>query len=236
MFSIALGVSVPSIFCTSAAAQSAGLTQTEVWPELEAHLQLDANFRALVFAGLQQGFDYPFQQAYGAAGLGYQFKPILKPHRVNIDPDKEHFLLVGAGYEFLRTLQSGQLKDEDRLDIEAIPSFRPVSLLLVRDRNRVELRWINGEFSTTYRNLLSAEGEFSIREIRLSPYVSAEAFYDGSKHFWNQEWYTVGIQWPYRRMFMVDTYYRRENCYSCKPENWNVGGITLNFYFRNDPK
>jgi hypothetical protein len=55
----------------------------------------------------------------------------------------------------------------------------------------------------------------------------------GQPHSWNQEYYTVGVQWPYKRVWMLSTYYRREDCSNCTPDNWNVAGASLNFYFRN---
>ena len=208
-------------------------TETQVWPEVDAHLELPAHLRMLAFSGVEQGIGYPYQQWYAAAALGYQFKPILRQHIENIDPDKEHYFLFGGGYEFLRTIQSGKVKDEDRITIDVTPGFRLPGEFLVRDRNWIELRWINGTYSTTYRNMLTVERDFLIRSFRFSPYGSAEVFYDGAKHSWNEEWYTAGIEWPYKRLLMLDTYYRRENCPTCNPSYWNVAGVTLNFYFEN---
>ena len=105
---ILLGFSLITIFCSGAAGQSPPHdTETEVWPEVDAHVQLPSHFRVLAFSGLEQGVGFPYQQVYAAAGLGYQFKGILKPHLENIDQDKEHYLVFGGGYEFLRTIQSG---------------------------------------------------------------------------------------------------------------------------------
>jgi hypothetical protein len=186
----------------------------------------------LAFSGLEQGIGFPFQQWYSAAALGYQFKPILLEHLINIDPDKEHYLVFGGGYEFLRTAQSGEVHHENRITIDATPGFRPSARFLVRDRNWVELRWIDGKYSTTYRNQPSVERDFLVHEFRFTPYGSAEVFYDGPKHSWDQEWYTAGIQWPIRRLAMVDIY-RREHCITCTPTNWNAAGITLSLYFQN---
>lgn len=234
LFSILLGLSLLTIFCLDSACQLPSTsTENEVWPEADVHVELPSNLRVLAFIGLEQGVGYPFQQWYAAAALGYQFKPILRPHPENIDPDKEHYFLFGGGYEFLRTTQSGQVSHENRITIDMTLSFRPLAKLLVRDRNWTELRWIDGTYSTTYRNMVSVEGDARLRGVRFSPYATAEAFYDGSKHSWDQEWYTAGILWPYKRSFMVDTYYRREHCPSCVPQNWNVGGVTLNFFFEN---
>jgi hypothetical protein len=117
--------------------------------------------------------------------------------------------------------------------MELIPSYRLLSRLLVRDRNRVEFRWVDGVYSTRYRNLLTLETDFLVHGVRFTPFGSAEVFYDGPKHSWNEEWYTAGVQLPYKRRLMLETYYRRENCPTCSPARWNVGGATLNVYFRN---
>jgi Protein of unknown function (DUF2490) len=207
-------------------------TETQVWPEADFHLQFPANFRILALTGLEQGVNYPFEEWYAGAGLGYQFKPILKSHIENIDPDKEHHLVVAGGYEYHQTLQSGKVKREHRGLIEIVPGFRPLSWLLLRDRNRVEFRWINGVYSTRYRNEMTIEADVVLNKYHFTPFGAAEAFYDGSSHSWAEEWYTGGVEWPFKRLVMVETYYRREDCPTCNPSRWNVGGATLHFYFR----
>jgi hypothetical protein len=225
-------VSLVAIFSWPTFAQTKTLdAETEVWPEVDAHIELPSQLRILSFVGLEQGVNYPFQQWYAATGLGYQFKPILRPHIENIDPDKEHYLLFGAGYEYLRTIQSGVLKTENRLTIDATANYRFPAEFLVRDRNWIELRWIDGVYSTTYRNMMSVERDFVPRGFHFVPYGSAEFFFDGAKHSWNEEWYTGGVYFPYKRIFMIDTYYRRENCKTCTPAYWNAAGVSLNFYF-----
>jgi hypothetical protein len=231
---IFLGWSLATIFCSGASGQSlTSSTETQVWPEVDAHLELPAHLRVLAFSGVEQGVGYPYQQWYEAAALGYQFKPILRQHMENIDSDKEHYFLFGGGYEFLRTIQSGKVKDEDRITIDVTPSFRLPDEFLVRDRNWTEFRWIDGTYSTTYRNMLTVERDFLSHGFRFSPYGSAEVFYDGAKHSWNEEWYTAGVEWPYKHLLMLDTYYKRENCPTCSPTDWNVGGVTLNLYFKS---
>jgi hypothetical protein len=231
--SVSLGLSIGLALALSwnAAGQAqTASTETEIWPEGDAHIQLPSHLRVLAFTGLEQGIGFPFQQWYSAAALGYQFKPILRSHLVNIDPDKEQYLVFGGGYEFLRTAQSGAVHHEDRITIDGTPGFRLSSRILLRDRNWLEFRWIDGTYSTTYRNQLSVERDFLVHGFRFTPYGSAEVFYDGPKHSWDQEWYTAGFQWPSKRHFMLDTYYRREHCNTCAPINWNAAGMTLNFF------
>jgi hypothetical protein len=227
-----LGATVLLVFCSGAAGQSPPSdTEAQVWPEGDVHLQLPSHLRVLALTGLEQGVGFSFQQWYAAAAVGYQFKPILREHLLNIDPDKEHYLVLGGGYEFLRTVQSGVVKHENRVTIDVTPGFLLPGKILVRDRNWVELRWIDGTYSTTYRNMVSIERGFLVRGVRFSPFGSVEVFYDSPKHSWNEEWYTAGVQWPYKSLLMVETYYKRENCSTCNPTDWNVAGVTVHFYF-----
>ena len=216
---------------TTAWAQDNDNTVAEFWPEVNAHIQLPDHWRLGTFAGLKKGEDFPYQQLYAGIGVGYQWKKITKPHVENINPDKEHILVFGGGYERLQTLTSGKADNENRLALQAVAGFRPASRLLLSDRNRVEFRWVNGVYSTRYRNLAQGEYDLSIHDFHFSPYASAEFFYNGATSSWDQEWYTAGIQWPYKRILMIETYYLRQNCTTCNPANLNVGGATINLFF-----
>jgi len=232
---VAAAVTILLVRCVGAGAQSqTPATEGEFWPAIDAHFQLQDNYRLLGFVGLKKGEEFPYQQLDTGLGLGYQWKTIAKSHLKNIDLDKEHAFLFGGGYEYLRTLQSGKLKYENRMALEVTPGFRPLSRILVRDRNRVEFRWVNGVYSTRYRNQLSVEYDILIHKFRFTPYAAAEVYYDGANHSWNEEQYTAGLQWPYKRLVMLDIYYLRQNCTTCNPAYLNVGGLTLNFYLGNN--
>ena len=229
------GLTLAAVFCLRARGQSqADTTNGEFWPAADVYIQLPDSYRLLGFVESKRGQDFPYQQLDLGIGLGYQWKRISKLHLKNIDPDKEHSFLFGGGYEYLRTLQAGKNTSyENRLVLEGLPRFRPVSRLLASDRNRVEFRWVNGVYSTRYRNDLALEYDVAVHNFRFTPYASAEVFYDGAKHTWNEEQYTAGLEWPYKRRLMLDTYYLRQNCTTCSPAHLNVAGLTLNVYFRN---
>ncbi len=185
----------------------------------------------LAFVGLKKGEEFPYQELNAGVGLGYQWKTISKPHLENIDPDKEHVFVFGGGYERLQTLQSGTTSNENRMALQAVAAFRPISRLFLSDRNRVEFRWINGTYSTRYRNEVYGAYDLTFHKLRLSPYASAEAFYNGAVGAWNEEEYAAGVEWPYKRLLMLQTYYLRQNCTTCNPVHVNVGGLTLNLFF-----
>ena len=228
-----------SMLHSGAVAQTSS-TEAKWIEQADAHIQFAPQWRVLTFVGGEEGQNYHYDQWYAAAGIGYQFRQFSSlPHLRNIDPDKEYYLVVGVGYEHLDTTSSGKI--ENRVTLDATPGFNFPGDLLVRDRNYFEFRWINGKYSTTYRNRLTLEREFRLGAFRFTPYGSVEAFWDASshsaegsynnpEHVWNQWWYTAGLQIPYQRWFMVQLYYRRENCSTCTPASWNAGGITVNFF------
>ncbi len=214
------------------------LSQTsasEFWPQVNVQTQLPHQFRVTGYTGLQNSEAVPYQQIFAGGDLGYQWKRITKLHIQNSDSDKEHTLVFAGGYEYLHTLASGKLKDENRAMLQATFARRPWSPLLITDRNRVEFRWVNGDYSTRYRNMLTLNYDLVIAKHRLTPYGAAEVYYDGSKSSWNEEQYTAGIEWPFRRFFNLQTYYLRQHCTTCNPVNVNAAGLNLNFFF-NQPK
>ena len=217
-------------FLTSAQVQQA-TTEAKVEPEIDAHIKFASPWRVLAFTGLEQGVDFAYRQWYSAAGLGCQLKPIIKPHLENIDPDKEHHFVFAGGYEFLGTTQAGKTSDENRLALDLLFHYRLSARFLLINRNRVEFRWVDGVYSTTYRNKLAIEHDFLIQRFRFTPYGAAEFFYDGAQNSWNLELYTAGVQWPYKHLLMLDTYYQRQNCTTCNPRDWNTAGVTLHFFF-----
>jgi Protein of unknown function (DUF2490) len=224
-------VCVSSILTIPTPAFTQTQTASEFWPILNVKFRVHDKWRALAFAGLKKGEENEYQQLNAGFGLGRQLKPILKPHPENVDSDKEHSFVLAGGYERLQTFQSGTMSDENRLALQATLGFRPLSRLLLSDRNRVELRWRNSGYSTRYRNQAHALYDILVGQFHFSPYASAEFFYDGAKGEWSQEQYTTGIEWPFGHKLMLQTYYLRQNSVS-EPAHLNVGGLTLNLNFK----
>jgi hypothetical protein len=214
------------------------LTQTpsganEFWPAVKASVELKPRTRIQLFAETENSEDSPDLQWKAGALLTYRMKQILKPHQTDIDDENEHNLVVAVGYEYVQTTQSDNTKRENRIIIQATPRHIPGAGLLLQDRNRVELRWVNGNFSARYRNKLTVQRGFNADRFRFTPYASGELFFDGNHHSWNQNQYAFGVQLPFKRRLMVDTYYLRQNCTTCSQDPLNVWGLTLNLYFRS---
>jgi len=217
---------------TRAAAQTP-TTGTAFWPAVEAHARIRGNLRFEVLTELKNGEDYSYDQWRVGAGLGYQLKSFRRPHLADIDPQKEHKLLIGGGYEYIESTDASKPGSENRLTVGVTPRARPPGGLLVSDRNRFEFRWVDGAYSTRYRNKIMIERITQHRHLQFAPYLSAEFFYDIAKDSWNQAQYAVGISWPYKRILKLDTYYLYQDCTTCSPRYLDVAGLTLKYFYRN---
>ncbi len=216
--------------CANASAQTSD-SAGEFWPRLNTYYQLPARLRLQGFVGGDETEDSSYRQFKVGGQLSHPLKPIHTSHLSNIDQNKEHHLALDVGYEYLDTTSGGS-GHENRAWVQATPSLRPAARLFVADRNRLEFRWKNGEYSTRYRNKLTVELDLQTGGFRFTPYAAGEVFYESAPGWYTSQ-ISVGVQMPYQRLVMMDTYYLRQDCNTCSPRFLNVWGLTLNLYLRN---
>ena len=206
---------------------------TEVWPELRATFDVKPRIGVQAFFEKHNGEDASLSQWKVGAIVSYRMRRILTKHRDDIDHENEYNLAVGGGYEFVQTDQTNSTKREHRIMVQTTPKYIPGGGVLLQDRSRAEFRWVNGVYNFRYRNKLTADRAFKTSKFHFTPYVSGELFWDRNHHAWNENQYAFGVQLPYKKLLMLDTYYLRQNCTTCSPDPVGVFGMTLNFYFRN---
>jgi hypothetical protein len=219
-----------SLHGTSLAGQSPD-TGWEARPKVTAAIDVLPRTRLETWGELQHGLNFSFQRWRGGTLLERRMKPILKAHRPDIDENKDHYLVFGAGYEYLHTVQNGSKEIENRIIAQVTPRVLFAGVLL-SDRNRTEFRWVNGAYDFRYRNKVVISDRLEKGTFRFTPYASGELYYDRNHDSWNQSQYGFGVQFPYRKLFMLDTYLLHQNCTSCSQNPVNMLGITLNFYLR----
>ena len=201
----------------------------EIWPEVDVFLPLKPKLRLFFMSALTKAEETK-ENLEGAV-------------RVSLDylPNKRVILRNGYGYGF--SLTGKDPFKEHRIMFEQ--TFRqPIPLdILVSDRNREEIRIVNGETSTRYRNRLTLEREFHIGRFAPVPYGSAEVFYDSRFDTWNRNRLNVGVQIPLKRGFplvrlvdpkrqvILDLYFSRQNDSRSSPTHVQAVGIAANIYF-----
>ena len=215
---------------TNAAAQAPD-TGWETRPKLTTAIELLPRTRLQAWGELQHGVNFPFQRWRTGAILSRRMKPILKLDRDDIDENDKHYLVFGAGYEYLHTVQNRNTNIENRIIAEATPRV-PFARLVLSDRTRGEFRWVNGVYDFRYRNKVVLLVPLQAKAFSFTPYGSGELYYDRNHHSWNQNQYAFGVQFPHKKRWMLDTYLLHQNCTTCSQHSVNMLGITLNLYFR----
>jgi hypothetical protein len=154
----------------------------------------------------------------------------------------QHFLLRG-GYRYITSLNESDPYKEHRIVFEQHLRKLLRGGILLSDRNREDFRIIDGDFSFRYRNRVTLEREFRIKNRSLTPYASAETSYDSRFDAFNRNRFAFGFvqtlkakHAPLKMLFperdiTVDIYYMRQNDSRSSTPHVNGLGIALAFYF-----
>ena len=207
-------------------------SDAEVWPKVSVTYDLGTRSRIQGYFEKHDGEDISLEQWKVGTLFSYRMKRMLRERLHEIDEENKYNFVVGGGYEFIQTDQNGSTKREHRIILQGSPKYLLPFKLLAQDRNRVEFRWVDSAYNFRYRNKLTVDRPLSVEKLRFTPYASGELFWDRNHHSWNENQYAFGVQFPYKKLFMLDVYYLHQNCTTCGEKSTNVFGISANFYFR----
>jgi Protein of unknown function (DUF2490) len=229
--SVLLVTTVLLIALPCAAQSSSAGPSTQAWGSLNASFELSEKTRITALVEKHNGEEGAYGQWKTGAVFSYRMRRYGKHLHGDIDKENDYNLILGAGYEFIVTDQNGSSKREHRLLLQLTPKYFFGLGFLAQDRNRIEFRWNAGTYDFRYRNRLTIDRPFKIGKVRFSPYAAGELFWDRNHHKWNETQYAFGVQWPYRKIFTLNTYFLHQNCSTCSSNPLNVAGITANLYF-----
>jgi uncharacterized protein DUF2490 len=201
----------------------------EIWPEVDVFIPLKPKLRLFFMSSLTK-VEETRDNLEGSVQASLDYIPNKR-------------IILRNGYRYAFSLAGEDPFKEHRLIFEQ--TFRqPLPLdILVSDRNREEIRIVNGETSARYRNRLTLEREFHIGRFAPVPYGSAEVFYDNRFDTWNRNRLNVGVQIPLKRGFplvrlidskrqvILDLYFSRQNDSRSSPTHVRAVGIAVNLYF-----
>jgi hypothetical protein len=203
----------------------------QAWPEVDTYFSLSSDVRVSFYAAAtrenRQGTD-----AEIGPNIDFYFKPLVKLQRITVfqlDPSKSRLLMIRAGYRYMPSTNG---PTEHRGLLEATARYPLVRGVLLSDRNRLDLREIDGDLAWRYRNRLTAERTLPLRSYQFTLYIRAEAFYDGNFHKWSRTAATVGCIFPFRKRYELEPYYEHQNETGTAPNRQvNALGLVLSLYF-----
>lgn len=223
-------VAVVVLFSVPQSAQAQ--TTSQFWPAAKVHIDLRPRFGIEVYGERQSGEELPAPDVKAGVSASFRIKPLFKPLVGDLDPENRYLVNLAIGYEYIRKQKNGEPAIENRLIVESTPRYAPGAGFLFLNRNRMEFRWNDGTYDFRYRLKLTGQRAFKVDRLHFTPYGSGELFWDRNHHSWNENQYALGVQFPFKRRFMLDTYVLHQNCTTCSQHSLNAFGITANIYFR----
>ena len=226
---------VVTLVLAIAATRSAGATTSDqVWPKLELYLSFRDTTRLVVYAESGLGLDPGLALVQAGAEIEQAVTPLRARLFPTIRVSKRERATLGLGYQYGRALERGGFggsTNENRIYGEG--TFRALfpAEILAGDRNRVEGRALDGDWSWRYRNRLRVERGFEVAGRRVVPLASAELFYDSRPGTWTRLRLEAGadLEELLGRGTVLELYYVRQYDRG-EPAIVNALGVTVDVY------
>ena len=154
-------VTLTSVFAIAAVnivGQQSDQTKHEIWPEIEIYIPLKEKYRLIAFANSQKASETG-ENLEGQFGISIDYA-----YRENVS--------FRAGYNFGDSKGTSDRFPEHTIFVEQTIHKSIGEHLLLTDRNRQEMRWLDADFSARFRNRLKLERAFSLGGRSIVPYGS----------------------------------------------------------------
>ena len=215
------------LFCSTAPGQETAETRKEIWPEIDLFFPLNERFRLVVVSGSEKASE----TKDGLEGQAGAYVDCFFRDRITLR----------AGYRYGFALGENDPFSEHRVVLDQT-FHKPLQRKFVfSDRNRQELRWINGDFSMRFRNRAKLEKTFVVGKRSLVPYSSGELFYDSRFSTFNRFRLAVGTEFVFakreawfmniRRQRVLDFYYLWQTDSRSQPKRLHAIGVTFEIHF-----
>ena len=224
------------VSCASRAALAdSGDTREEFWPEVGAYVRLSESSRIYLLGAYTSVKENSYSE--GQFGVHFdwftgrpRFLPRLGTHAKTEDEAKR-ILMLRVGYRYGTSLiDSSDPFEEHRALGEATLRARPIGLL-VSNRIRADLRWVNEERSQRYRDRLKAEKVLRLGDYHPVLYGSAEIYYDTRYDEFNRYRLIAGAVLPLPLKSEVDIYAASQHDRQAETQHVLALGTALSFYF-----
>src|ERR1700752_2162349 len=217
------------ILVTLFSAPALGQTK-QFWPELDVYVKINEKVR-LYFSAAGTKENGENTDADFGASIDFHVKPLVslkKTRGDHRDESKSKLLLLRAGYHYIPSRQG---PSESRIALDAIPRVPLKAGVVATARNRMELRFVDSDFSWRFRHRLGIERNVAIRSYEITPYLRAEFYYDGTYHKWSRTALTAGCVFPIRKRSEIEAYYEHQNKTETSPNRQvKAIGVQLNLY------
>lgn len=216
----------------------------EIWPEVDVFVKIDERWR-LFMVGTVARANETSSNSELTAGIHLDyFSDRLPDWWLGVAPgmERDWRLWFRVGYNRLVTVSQDRI-GEDRLVLEATLRSQPLwAGLQFGNRNRIDLRDIEGDGSWRYRNRSRVERTWAPAELfgsgvatrfvplgvtALTSYMTYEFFWDSRESRWNRRTLQLGTEFELGSSRAVEFYYSRQRQDRDARSSVTALGVTL---------
>ena len=196
----------------------APIGDTQLWPEIQATIELNRRASLVLFGTVRPGRNLT-ANVDDQAGVGFSFK-------------LSKYLTVSPLYRYIVTSPAPHRHlHEHRFFCDTTIRIPLGAGFAIADRNRTELRNVEGVISERYRQRLMFERKFNFGEHEVTPYIAEEVFYDSRFHHWTRNRVNIGARLPLAKHLALDCYYLYQHDERLRPYKVHAVNIRFNLDF-----
>jgi len=227
-----LGVNGAAFLFVAGPARADTDTETELTPEIRAYVKLTDTTRLYFRTELTRNLTQDTTDGLIGAHLDITIKPILRRQLREADWARDRYFWIRIGYQLSGSLNGeGWGSTENRGILEATGRAPlPYNVWLV-NRMRIDLRYMETDFSARFRERLGIEREVVIAGVITEPYANAEVFYDTRYDAWCVQRYKGGVEIELSDHWSIEPNYTRQESQRSSPSHLNMVGLVLNAFW-----
>jgi hypothetical protein len=225
---------VLQLYSIAAQTSDTGDSTREFWPEFDVFVKINEHSRifAMYTATKQQNLNTYSDGQTGIHIDFYGIRPLRKRAIQYLDTSRSKSLMVRVGYLYSRPKNNSGSSTEHMPTVEATARAHLPAGWMASDRNRLDLRWVNGDPKHRYRNRLKVEKTFTVGRFHLTPYAHAEVFHDFRERAWARFRYSAGSEWNVTNRIVLEGYFLRQNTWASVPQFVDAFGMAVQIYIR----
>jgi len=209
-------------------------SQNQIWPEAEFYYRINEKFRLY---GLVSGTRSNSSYTDGTAGvyIDYFALPWLRDKVFTDlhDTTRVYLWWFRAGYSFSDAPPSEPKKVVNTIETETNNNFQLPAKIALSTRNRLDWRFVNGDFQPIYRPRVKFTRNFKTEYLTFNFYVWSEYFFYLNDNKENRLRLTFGSVVKVLKNMDFEVYYLYQFPNNPGVKSLNAIGIQLDFYFRS---
>jgi hypothetical protein len=209
--------------------------QKQIWPELDIYYRFSERFRLYSQITSTKANS---QFTDGTAGIYLDFftKPWLNERRNETelgDSSQGYYWWFRFGYSYSAAPPSDKKKDINTLETETNNSFHLPGKLVLQTRNRLDWRWVNGDFQPVYRPRLKFLRNFKTEYLTFNAYLWSEYYFYLNDNTQDRLRLALGSEVKVLRSLDFEVYFMYQFKNKQTVEPLYAVGLIMDLYFRS---